>query len=243
MRTTRLYHPEKLSCGKIVTLDANNSGHLIRVLRTQPGSEVVLFDGSGYDFHCTTIDADPKKTHLDVLSSERVVNESNLSSTLIQGISRNDRMDASIQKAVELGINKIIPLLCERSNYRVSSDRTNKKHEHWNKIVISACEQSGRSSIPQITDITPLSDIDQVVDSDALKILLNPRSKTTLNDISCSQKSVEIIVGPEGGLSYAEIQTLESKQFCSVRFGPRILRTETTGPAVLSAVQVLWGDM
>jgi 16S rRNA (uracil1498-N3)-methyltransferase len=203
----------------------------------------VLFDGSGYDYRCKTLDADPKKTRLTVEIRDRIDNESSLTTTLIQGVSRHDRMDTSIQKAVELGVNRIIPLICQRSNYRSSSDKSRKKREHWKKVAISACEQSGRSRIPEIMDIISLDDVFQTLDTTALKILLNPYSRNTLKDIDCQHESIEVVVGPEGGLSETEIEALESERFASVCFGPRILRTETTGPAVLSAIQVLWGDL
>lgn len=243
MRITRLYYPEYLSCGDTVTLDPNASNHLVRVLRMKAGSEVVLFDGTGFDYHCRTLDADPKKTRLAVGSRERIDNESCLTTTLIQGLSRHDRMETSIQKAVELGVDRILPLICQRSNYRLSSDKSVKKLEHWKKIVISACEQSGRSRIPEITEIVSLNEIGRFLDDDALKILLNPYAETSLKAIDRLHQSVDVIVGPEGGLSDGEISQLQDEGFISARFGPRILRTETTGPAIISAIQVLWGDM
>lgn len=243
MRVTRLYHPAKLDCGKTVTLDAAASRHLIRVLRTRTGSNVTLFDGDGFDYHCKTVDADPKRTRLHVQSRIQLNNESSLYTTLVQGISRNERMDTTIQKAVELGVNRVIPVLCERSNYRVASDRASKKIDHWKRVAISACEQSGRSRIPEITDIMPVHDIGNILDKDASKFVLNPYADISFSDLSAQPHRIELVVGPEGGLSGEEIASLEEHGFMSVQFGPRILRTETTGPAALCAIQVLWGDI
>ncbi len=242
MRTTRLYHAEQLTCGETTQLDATTSSHLIRVLRAKINSDVILFNGDGYDYLCKTLDSNPKKTLLSIESSTRVNNESTLETTLIQGLSRNDRMELTIQKSVELGINRIIPVLCQRSNTKLTKDKQGKKLAHWKKVVISACEQSGRSVLPEISEVVPLENISQLLAEDAFKILLNPETGISLNDIAAQQRVVEIFIGPEGGLTNEEITRLGTEGFTSIRLGPRVLRTETAGPAVLSAVQLLWGD-
>lgn len=246
MRITRLHHPEELICGETTHLSTDSSNHIIRVLRTKTGDELVLFNGDGFDYHCKTLDNHPKKTLISIESSTSNNNESNLDITLIQGLSRHDRMDQSIQKSVELGVKKIIPVLCQRSNTKLAKDKLNKKLQHWKKITVSACEQSGRNSLPDLTEVVSIENMDQYLNRDACKIILNPRSKRSLNDFDIQpiqqQKSVEIFVGPEGGLSEEEIMQLEKYGFESIHFGPRILRTETTGPAVISALQLLWGD-
>lgn len=243
MRLTRLYHPENLSCGSNTQLHSNTSNHLIRVLRTREGSSVILFNGDGFDYLCTTLDTNAKKTLLSVESKTPVNNESNLSITLIQGLSRQDRMEATIQKSVELGVTKVIPVICQRSNNKITQDKKLKKLEHWNKVAISACEQSGRCIIPVITNIVTLSELSDLLDSQAKKITLNPKAETSLKDIKGEQQNKEIFIGPEGGLNIEETQQLQQIGFTDVRFGPRILRTETAGPAVISAIQTLWGDL
>ena len=242
MRITRLYHPEILTCGETTQLDADTSNHLIRVLRTKLNSSVVLFNGDGFDYRCKTQDTNAKKTLLLVESRAEVNNESNLSITLVQGLSRSDRMETTIQKSVELGANKIIPLLCQRSNTKLTQRKRIKKLAHWRKVSTSACEQSGRSKIPEITEIKTLHDVLSELDTNALKIILNPESDHSLKDIDFTQRSIEIFIGPEGGLNSKEIQQLEEMKFLNICFGPRILRTETAGPAVISAIQTLWGD-
>lgn len=242
MRITRLYHPGNLTCGETTQLDTDASNHLIRVLRAKLDSPVVLFNGDGFDYKCRTQDSNAKKTLVLVESKTKVSKESNLSITLIQGLSRNDRMETTIQKSVELGANKIIPLLCHRSNTKFTQEKRLKKITHWRKVSTSACEQSGRSKIPEITQIKTLYDVHSELDADALKIILNPVSANSLRDVDFKQKSIEIFIGPEGGLNSEEIQQLEEMQFNNICFGPRILRTETAGPAVISAIQMLWGD-
>jgi 16S rRNA (uracil1498-N3)-methyltransferase len=231
-----------MDCGETTHLDTYTSSHLVRVLRTKKGSPVILFNGDGFDYYCQTLDTNAKKTLISIESKKETKNESNLDITLIQGLSRHDRMEATIQKSVELGVNKVIPVLCQRSNTKLTQDKQDKKLEHWRKVAISACEQSGRSRIPEVTEITSLSNIDHLLKQNAFKITLNPDSNTSLNDTSFSHTSIEVFIGPEGGLNDDEIILLENRKFENICFGPRILRTETAGPAVISALQILWGD-
>ena len=247
MRITRLYHPENLICGKTTQLDKNTSSHLVRVLRTKAETPVILFNGDGFDYLCKTLNTHPKKTLVAVEEKIKINNESNLFITLIQGLSRLDRMETTIQKSVELGANKIIPVLCQHSNTKLTEDKRQKKLAHWPKVAISACEQSGRSILPEISEISSLNKIDSLLNPDALKIILNPETKKSLKEINITQNkgnssAIEIFIGPEGGLSEDEITHLQSLQFQNICFGPRILRTETAGPAVISALQMLWGD-
>lgn len=242
MRITRLYHPEKLSCGETTQLDSNASNHLVRVLRSKTGSDVILFNGDGFDYRCRTLDADSKKTSVTVESKVQTNNESNLCITLIQGLSRQDRMEATIQKSVELGVNRIIPVICQRSNSKLPKDKQLKKLQHWCKVVISACEQSGRSSIPEITEITSLHDLAPQLNHDALKLQLDPQAEISLKDMCYKHQEIEIFIGPEGGLNEDETAHLKENKFEGIRLGPRILRTETAGPAAIGALQTLWGD-
>jgi len=243
MRTTRLYHTGNLCCGETTQLDANASSHLIRVLRSQTGTTVTLFNGDGYDYLCKTLDTDPRKTSVNIESKVPNDNESNLSITLIQGLSRQDRMEATIQKSVELGVNKIIPVICQRSNSRLSKEKQVKKLQHWRNVAISACEQSGRAVIPEITEVISLSGLISLLDDQALKLCLLPQADTSLKSIDYRRQSIELFIGPEGGLNEDETGYLNKENFMSIRFGPRVLRTETAGPAVISALQTLWGDL
>jgi len=247
VRITRLYHSKNLICGETTELDKSTSSHLVRVLRTKTETPVILFNGDGYDYLCKTLNNHPKKNLITVESKIKTNNESSLSITLIQGLSRLDRMETTIQKSVELGVNKIMPVLCQHSNSKLSEDKQHKKLAYWRKVAISACEQSGRSILPEIIEISSLNKIDSLLNPDALKIILNPQTEKSLKELELNQNkdnnnAIEIFIGPEGGLSEAEITRLQALQFQNIHFGPRILRTETAGPAVISALQMLWGD-
>ena len=242
MRITRLFYSQALECGATVRLDANASSHLIRVLRTRQDTYITLFNGDGFDYRCKTLDDNPKKTSILIESKSRNNKESNLHITLIQGLSRQDRMEATIQKSVELGVNRIIPVSCQRSNSRLAKDKRQKKLEHWRKVAISACEQSGRSLIPEVTAITSLLDISRLLNAEAQKLNLAPQADTSLKELNNTQQIIELFIGPEGGLNNDESNFLKQNNFTDIRFGPRILRTETAGPAVISALQMLWGD-
>jgi len=242
VRITRLYHSAELQCGETTQLDSNASSHLIRVLRTKPDTPIILFNGDGFDYQCKTLDSNAKKTLVAIESKIKVDKESNLSITLIQGLSRQDRMEATIQKSVELGVNRIIPVICQRSNSRLANDKKIKKLAHWRKVAISACEQSGRSVIPEVTEINTLADILPLLDAQAQKFTLNPEAKLSFKEVEHNQQAIELFIGPEGGLNEDETGLLKNNDFTDIRFGTRILRTETAGPAVISALQMLWGD-
>jgi len=242
VRITRLYHPENLLCGETTQLNADTSSHLIRVLRTKIDSPVILFNGDGFDYYCKTLNNNTKKTLLSIESKIESNKESNLNITLIQGLSRQNRMELTIQKSVELGVNKIIPVICKRSNTKSTKDKLIKKLAHWRKVAISACEQSGRNIIPEITETVALDNINLVLNKNALKLVLNPETNDSLKKVNFKQQAIEVFIGPEGGLTEEEIALLQNNQFNNICFGPRILRTETAGPAVISALQMLWGD-
>lgn len=242
MRVTRLYHPENISCGGISQLSREASNHIVRVLRSEIGSKVILFNGDGFDYLAQIVDSNPKKTSVLIEDKITVDSESNLSITLIQGLSRNERMETTIQKSVELGVNKIIPVLCQRSNAKMPAQKKEKKQAYWQSVITSACEQSGRSRIPDLIEIKKIDNLSAELRSDALKITLSPASETALKQLDFQPQTIEVFIGPEGGLNDEEVNTLQKMGFNSIRFGPRILRTETAGPAVISALQILWGD-
>jgi len=242
VRITRLYHPENISCGDVTQLSKSASNHIIRVLRSKVGTQVILFNGDGYDYHGRLVDNHAKKTSVQIEEKVFGNSESNLSITLIQGLSRNDRMETTVQKSVELGVNKIIPISCQRSNTKLTTQKQEKKQSYWQSVMISACEQSGRNQLAELTEIKSIDNISTELDANALKILLHPSSVTSLKEINIQHHAIEVFIGPEGGLNDDEIDVLQKKGFQAVCFGPRILRTETAGPAVISALQVLWGD-
>ena len=242
MRLTRLYLNSKLTCGDSTLLDKNASNHLIRVLRTKTDSPLILFNGDGYDYLAATLDENAKQTSVLIQSRQKVENESCLSITLIQGLSRQDRMETTVQKSVELGVSRIIPVICQRSNTRLNAEKAQKKLSHWNSVAISASEQSGRGTIPEVAALCSLDDIGPQISGTSSRILLDPNADSSIKQLSPDNNKVVIFIGPEGGLNDEEIGLLKDNGFTAVTFGPRILRTETAGPAVISAAQTLWGD-
>ncbi len=247
MRITRLFYPDNLECNTHIHLDKGASSHLIRVLRTKPGTNVILFNGNGKQYCGKTLDTNQKKLTIEVLTEQIINRESPLKISLIQGVSRNDRMDFCIQKATELGVHQIIPVICERSNFRSVKNRQLKKLSHWQSIATSACEQSERNIIPTIEPLQTLTTYLEKEIPHKLKLFLNPdaeRSLKTLNpDIEkINHKMLSILVGPEGGLSGQEINFLRKLSWNDIKIGPRVLRTETAGPAIIASLQMLWGD-
>lgn len=242
MRHTRVYHNGAIETGAVVVLGHDASNHVVNVLRCKPGMQITLFNGAGGEYRACLVEANAKAAELRVESYADIHNDSPLSITLLQGISRGERMDTTIQKATELGVSRIIPVICERTQ-GVKSDRLDRKHQRWNMIATSACEQSGRNHLPELPD--PVKFADAVLSTaDALKLVLDPASRSSLQDIHPEDaRSLTLLIGPEGGLSDNELSLAKSSGFTGIRFGPRILRTETAGPAFIAAAQTLWGDM
>ena len=241
MRTTRIYLDSSITTGEALTLSANASNHLVRVLRSKEGSIVTLFNGEGGEFSAAQLDEDPRSVSVMINSYTDINRESPLSISLIQGLSRSEHMDITIQKATELGVTEIIPAICQRST-NIKKERTGKKHERWNQIAVSACEQSGRNLLPRIHQVIPLEKVISKIYA-GTQLVLDPSATQGVKSIEINNASICILSGPEGGLSEQEINTSSDAGYNRVNFGPRILRTETAGPAIITALQTLWGDM
>lgn len=242
MPITRLYYPEHIEPGKTISLDKNASHHLVRVIRAKKGTDIVLFNGDGFEYTATLLDENQKNCTLSANTKIQVQRESPIRTILLQGISRSDRMDACIQKSTELGVSTIIPVLCERSTTKLDDKRAKKKIKHWQQIIISACEQSGRCVIPELQPITPYAQALQSADSD-FKLVLSPDTKTGLSELQKPEGGITILIGPESGLTQDEIKLAFDMNFKGIQLGPRVLRTETAAPTCLAAIQTLWGDL
>ncbi len=238
----RLYHSSALDPGQNIALDKKPSHHLIRVLRAKKGSEISLFNGDGYEYLAEILEENTKHCQIRIKAKTRIDNESPLNITLLQGISRGDRMDTCIQKSIELGVHTIIPVLCQRTGTSLKGERAEKKLNHWQQITISACEQSGRCFIPEIKATIDFTQAVQNTHSDH-KIILAPGAENTINSIPVPKNNICILIGPEGGFTEEEIQLATDNGFISISLGPRILRTETAGPACIAIAQTLWGDL
>ena len=240
MRVSRVFTPVHLAAGKHIELDDDN-GHYVRtVLRLKKDDEIILFNGAGGEYVCTVGEVSRKTVliHIDKWLERDV--ESPLLVTLGLGISRGDRMDLSVQKAVELGVNHITPLLTERCVVQFKGEKKPQRWLHWQKIVQHAAEQSGRTTVPELTEIEHLQL--WVNKQQGLKVFLDPYAESTLADLNPQDRHVTLLTGPEGGFSGQERDIAKAAGFIPVRLGSRILRTETASLAALAAVQMLWGD-
>jgi RNA methyltransferase, RsmE family len=240
MRVSRVYTSAALTLDKQVELDEEN-GHYVRtVLRLKKDTEIILFDGKGGEYLCTVSEVSRKSVIIAVNKwLDRSV-ESSLLVTLGLGISRGDRMDLTVQKAVELGVNFITPLLTERCVVQFKGEKKPQRLLHWQKIVQHATEQSGRTILPVLTEIEQLQF--WVGRQNGLKVFLDPYADLTLIDVAPIDMKVTLLTGPEGGFSAQERDIAKAAGFIPVRLGSRILRTETASLAALAAVQMLWGD-
>lgn len=239
MRIPRLYIDQELVVDDLIKLDKPATSYLVKVLRLPIAADIILFNGQGGSYKATLLDH-AKQAQVRIEKHIAGDNESPLKITLIQGISKGDHMDITIQKAVELGVNELIPLICERTVVNLKGDRLEKKMRHWNGIATSACEQSGRNNLLQIHPPKKLSVLS--LDEDELGFILQPTADSNLQNQE-TPKAVSIMIGPEGGFTDEEIENSINKGFNEVRFGPRVLRTETAAIAAVSIIQAQWGDL
>ena len=243
MRIPRIYHPSPLLNQKYTELSEDGANHVGRVLRMQAGDQLELFDGSNHIFPAVIREASKRKVEVEILGSQLDDRESHLHIHLGQVISRGDRMEFTIQKSVELGVNVITPLWSERCGVKLDGERMDKKIQQWQKIAIAACEQCGRNVIPEIR---PLMKLQQwcAEQDDSLKLNLHPRAKHTIRTIPLQpQQGVRLLIGSEGGLSPQEIAETEQQGFIEILLGKRVLRTETAGMAAITALQLCFGDL
>jgi 16S rRNA (uracil1498-N3)-methyltransferase len=248
MSNLRFYNSENLQIGATVKLGNNAATHATRVLRLEVSDCIVLFNGDGNDYTCAISSIKKSEVLVIVKSFVKITNESPLNITLLQGISSGDRMDYTIQKAVELGVTAIVPIVTTRSVVKLTNERAEKRLAHWQSIVRAACEQSGRAFVPTV--LAPLtlsawlanSTIKGEGKSPPTRILLNPIGAMRLAELEKPSSNIELLIGAEGGLSQSEIDTALSQGFKSVILGARILRTETAALVAISAMQTLWGD-
>ena len=240
MRTTRVYIDQEIDTAKDLELTGQVNHYLLNVLRLKTASKVTLFNGNGHEYSAELVDVSRKRTRLQILGRSEQEALPRLNIHLGIGLSKGDRFDWAIQKATELGVSSITPLITEFSTLKISSDRLEKKHHHWLGIMQSACEQSGRCYLPEIK--LPETLIDWINhSSNALKLVLNPHQGQSLHSQTCD-KDLTILVGPEGGLSEKEIKSANDHDFISIKLGNLVLRTETAPVAAIAAAQTLWGS-
>ena len=239
---TRLYFSGDIPVHGVFGLPAEQAHHVMHVLRLAAGDVVTLFDGRGTEYTATLERVTRSGISVRVGEASRVSRESPLAVTLAQGISSGERMDYTIQKAVELGVFEIQPIACERSVVRLAAERAVRRVAHWQAIAAAACEQCGRNVVPRVLPVASLAQWLSSLAPDALRLTLSPDATTTMREMSNVPARVLLLVGPEGGLSPAERLDAQNAAFAPVRLGPRVLRTETAAVAALAAMQTLWGD-
>ena len=242
---TRMYFPGELQPGRACALAPSQAHHALRVLRLKPGDAVTLFNGDGAEYASVVVEANRERVALDVTGREDKDREAPFAVTLAQAVSSGERMDYTIQKAVELGVAAIQPLEARRSVVRLSAERGERRIAHWQAVAIAACEQCGRNRVPRVW---PLAQLDAYLGArrsgteGELRLLLSPRSTRRLREIDPPHGMLVVLSGPEGGFSPEEERAAGEAGFQPVRLGPRVLRTETAAVVALAAMQALWGD-
>jgi 16S rRNA (uracil1498-N3)-methyltransferase len=242
----RVHVGDHLAPGARVILPEATGHHLTRVLRLRPGAAVVLFDGCGGEYAAKVRDISKQGVAVDVGPWHGLEREAALELHLAQGVSSGERMDYTLQKAVELGIRGIEPVVTERSVVQLDAERAARRRGHWERVCVSACEQCGRNRVPPVqAPITFDAWLDALSSGDsrfALRVLLAPDGAHSLRDLPRPEGPILLLAGPEGGLTPGERSDALGHGFCAVRLGPRVLRTETAALAALAAMHALWGD-
>jgi 16S rRNA (uracil1498-N3)-methyltransferase len=241
MRIPRIYCPQDLAENTHVVLEEEASHHLLNVLRMDVGRALRIFNGDGKEYNAEIQSASKKTATISVVSQLGTQTESPLDIQLAIALSKGDRFELVLQKSTELGVKTIIPLFTERTDVKLKADRIEKKMKSWKKIIIGACEQSGRTQLPVLEEPSQLNEFIST-DRDGLKLVLHHRNSNSLADHD-KPESLTLIIGPEGGLSEKEILAANKQGYANLALGPRVLRTETAPIAALAIAQQLWGDI
>jgi len=246
MRRSRIYTKQALVSGATVVLDGNTGHYLARVLRLTVAAPVTLFNGDGLDYAGEVSAIERDRVTVGVSDALQVNNESPLKITLVQAVSRGERMDYTLQKATELGVACIQPVTSQRVEVRLDQKKQAKRLAHWQGVVISACEQSGRAVVPQVRPLLSLQQwlLTRHEGSGEAEpcLVLDPFAATRLPRVRTESSSISVLIGPEGGFSDEEMEQLQTAGLTPVSLGPRVLRTETAGPAAIAVLQTVSGD-
>lgn len=243
MKVPRIYVSQPLAQGTTVLLDERATRHAVRVLRLREEQPLTVFNGGGYEWQATITRITGSELQLEIgrlIESQR---ESPLKITLMQGISRGQRMDFTLQKAVELGVARIVPVWTNRSQVKLSGERLERRLAHWQGVIIHACEQSGRTRLPELASPQPLNRALETGQIPDLGLVLAPSGNNTLDNMGEKPVTISVLAGPEGGLTESEVGLALRAGFIALRLGPRTLRTETAALAALAALQARWGDL
>lgn len=248
MRIPRFYLPaDNYQPGLVLELSKEQVHYALTVLRLKHQHPLEVFDGRGRQASASLNVISKRDAHITLGPITQPATESPLQTLLLQGISRGERMDYSLQKAVELGVSAIQPLFTERCEVRLDDAKADKRREQWQALVISACEQSGRCVVPSVQPLMTLTNW-LAKNPPIPGLVLDPYAPQTLMDITRTEfnplnQRLALLIGPEGGLSDQEVQHAQDFGLTPIRLGPRILRTETAAPVILSILQAQWGDL
>ncbi len=243
MRIPRIYTQHELQVSNKASLETSAAKHIKDVLRMSTGNQVILFNGDGHDYSGSICELSKKSVCVLIEKRQSLSNESPLSIHLLQPLCRAEKLDWCIQKATELGINEITLFNSARVNVNITAARLDKKMAHWRSVIESACEQSGRATIPTINSPTPFNDAVNKTSLDAIKLIASPTAETTkLTPTNKVSTSCICAVGPEGGFNQDEILQAEHQGFHPIKMGPRVLRLETAVISALTLCQSHWGD-
>ena len=243
MRLTRVHVAGPLVAGQRVRLQGSAASHITRVLRLRVGAALIVFDGGGGEYEANIERAHGGEVLVTVGARADTERESPLPLTLAQGVSRGERMDLVVQKATELGVSHLVPVLTERSVVRLTAQQSDRKVNHWRAIVVAACEQCGRNRLPSVAAPVPRGAFLKGSGTAATRLLLSPAGTATLKDVPHPAAGVTVLVGPEGGLTDEEESSAIATGFTALRVGPRVLRTETAAIAALALLQRQFGDL
>ena len=242
MPSPRIYLDAPLGSDAQIQLPEDAARHLVQVLRLGAGDRFTVFNGQGGEFEATLDAVGKRASTARIGAFLDVRRDSPLRVTLAQCVSKGDRMDYAVQKAVELGVAEIQPLLSARSVVRLDEERSEKKLEHWRGVIISACEQCGRTELPLLRPMLSLTQWLEQADP-SLRLVLLPGSGESLRSLEAPTRPLSLLVGPEGGLDDEELREAVRHGCEPISLGPRVLRTETAGVAALAALQAIFGDL
>jgi 16S rRNA (uracil1498-N3)-methyltransferase len=243
MRLTRAYVDAALEPGAHVALSGSAAAHLTRVLRLRPGATVTLFNGQGGEYAASIERVQGGDVMVAIGEHRPVERESPFPLTLAQGVSRGERMDLVVQKATELGVSRLVPVLTERSIVRLDDEQADRKSSHWRAIAIAACEQCGRNRLPEVALPSQLREFLRQPAGENVRLLLSPAATRRIEDVPRAAGGATVLIGPEGGLSDEEQALAEAAGYTAVNLGPRVLRTETAAIAALTLLQREFGDL
>ena len=240
-RVARFHTENPLRAGGVSLLPESSAHHALHVLRLRPGDEVVLFNGRGGEYAGRIAAMDRLRITVDVLQHRPLERESPLAVTLVQGVSAGEKMDFTVQKATELGVAALQPVVAARSTGRITGERAELKRAHWQRVAIAACEQCGRNRVPEVLPVLPLAQFCAADPAAGARLLLSPLAELGLRGATLGG-AVTLAAGPEAGFTAEEEALLAQSGFVPVRLGPRVLRTETAALAALAALNALAGD-